>query len=121
MLGVALAYATNYFVASSFFNSFDPLVWAWKVGFGFLGILVVILFGVSLFVNQTPKCFLDQGNFDEAQNALRRLRNGFSDRDIEFEWAELVDTARDEKERNPWVELLQHQHLPILVIRTLSQ
>ncbi|KAL3504441.1 hypothetical protein ACH5RR_034282 [Cinchona calisaya] len=111
--GGLLVFLVN-FVASYFPD------WAWRLPFGILGLLALLLLVISSFVNETPKYLVERGKLEAAENVLRRYRDT-KKHFVDLDFYDLVTAIRNYASKSWIKDLLRSQNCPTLIIKMVQQ
>jgi MFS transporter, SP family, arabinose:H+ symporter len=88
VLGILVAYLSNYVIAHAGFGSAE---WRWKLG---VAAFPAILFWVALFaIPQSPRWLVARGKSDEAREVLHKLGERDADQEVQF----IIDSLRRER------------------------
>ncbi|KAJ2828735.1 Bifunctional purine biosynthesis protein PurH [Coemansia erecta] len=76
----------------------------WRILFALTGVFGLINFVLFPFASESPKWLISKGRFEEARESLAKFRKGA---DIEAEFAEMVQTDKENKQRTDDVNVFQ--------------
>ncbi|CAI9112883.1 OLC1v1013386C1 [Oldenlandia corymbosa var. corymbosa] len=109
VLGGALASLVN--LGASF-----QLVWGWRVPFGVLGFLVVVLMLVSIQIDESPMYYVEINEEKRGLEVLIKMRPNQFVADTRMEWENILRDVREIQNTSQVKELLSRSTRPTISI-----
>ncbi|XP_071901077.1 sugar transport protein 8-like [Coffea arabica] len=99
--------------------SYSPK-WVWRVPFGILCFLAVVLLVISFFIDESPRCLIQQDKVQAARHVFTKYRDPRKTI-VDEEFAELEKAIEDEKKISAVKDLLSPQNRATLIIKAVAE